>query len=50
MKKTSVLKWKIYVSIFALNFSANNISIIHKDHNILLHAFIFIMGKIKTFK
>ena len=36
--------------IFALNFSANKIYIIHKDHNMLPYSFIFIMKDMKTFE
>jgi len=39
-----------YISIFAVNFPAYKIYIIHKDHNILLYSFIFIVKNIKTFK
>jgi len=39
MKKINVLNRK-YVFSFALNFSANNIYIIHKDHSMLLYTFI----------
>ena len=34
---------------FWFDFSANKVYIIHKDHNILLYSFIFIMKNIKTF-
>jgi len=54
VKKTNVLKRKIYVSIVDLNFPANNlrtkIKIIRKDHSILLYSIIFITKNIKTFK
>ena len=50
MKKTNVLKQKKFAFIFALNFPANKIWIIHKDHNIVLYSFIFVMNNIKTFK
>ena len=50
IRKINVLKRKIFVFIFAINFSATKIKIVHKDHNILLYSFIFIMKNIKTFK
>ena len=39
-----------YATVFTLKISANKISIIRKDHNILIYLFIFIMKNIKTFK
>jgi len=50
MKKTHLLKQKIFAFIFALYFSANKIKIIHYVYNILLYSFILVMLKIKTFK
>jgi len=43
MNKTNFLKQKIFAFIFALNFSANKIEIIHNVCNTLLYSFILVL-------
>ena len=50
IKEINVSKRKIFIFVFAFKFSADKIEIIHKDHNILLYSFIFIMKNIKIIR